>query len=190
MIVKSVHSCQHSGRELIPFRRANGFTTLELVVIVAILTIIARISIVETRIAYDRDRINQASLLLAGWLQEISSKPDVLGQSCAVTITTGTVASGAQVASVSPTSCSSLPVLRLPGDFRSASYSVGATKTTWSFTERNAIDSTGDVTVKFSLTGLTSLRCVRLNAISGLVRLGSNNATSDVSQTCSTWNDI
>jgi hypothetical protein len=78
----------------------------------------------------------------------------------------------------------------LPGDFRSASYSVGATKTTWSFTERNAIDSTGDVTVKFSLTGLTSLRCVRLNAISGLVRLGSNNATSDVSQTCSTWNDI
>lgn len=162
----------------------------ELMVTVAIIGVVFGITLRETGNAYNRDKLNQTSLLLRAWLLEISNKPDTIGQSCAVTISTGAITTGGQIASVSPSACSGSPVLAMPGNFSGLTFNVGATKTTWSFTRRNAIDSTSDVIIKLSLNGFTSLRCVKVQAISGLLRLGLNNTTSNVTATCSNWNII
>lgn len=172
------------------FSRSSGFSLVEVMVVVAIIGTISTIGVVESGKAYNRDKLNEATLLLRSWLLEISNKPDTIGQSCAITISTGAISTGAQVASVSPTTCSSSPTLRLPGSSSGLTFNVGATQTTWSFTRRNAIDSANNVIIKFSLNGFTSLRCVRVQATSGLLRLGYNDATSDVTGTCNNWNTI
>jgi hypothetical protein len=190
--MKPGRTMHHSGRRRIHWRQANAFTITELMVAFAILGFIAAISIRESGAAYNRDMLNDASLRLRAWLLEISNKPDTTGSSCQVTITTGTVSSGGVIARVLPTTCSGTPSLRIPTGFKTLTYNVGSTQTVWSFTRRNAIDSTNDVIVKLSLNGLTALRCVKVQAISGLVRLGRNNANSDVTSTgaCSNWSLI
>jgi hypothetical protein len=56
------------------------------------------------------------------------------------------------------------------------------------FTRRNSTTSTSNVDVKLATSSLTALRCVRVVAISGLLRVGRNNSSADVSQTCNSWN--
>jgi len=190
MTIVTRHSFNLSGWRSVRSCQSIGFTIPEIMVTAAIIGIVSSISIIESGNAYNRDRLNQASLLLKGWLLELANQPDKVGQSCAVTISTGAITTGGQIASVSPSTCSNSPVLRMPGDFSSLKFNVGATNTTWSFTRRNAIDSTNDVIIKFSLNGYTALRCVRVQALSGLLRLGRNKATSDVTATCDNWNTI
>jgi prepilin-type N-terminal cleavage/methylation domain-containing protein len=191
MILKPCLSMDNDCRRAVKPGHSTGFTAIELMVTVSIIGIISSITIVESGRAYNRDKLNEASLLLRSWLLEISNKPDTIGQSCAVTISTGSIATGSQLATVSPAVCSSSPTLRMPGGVTGLSFNVGATQSTWSFTRRNAINSTNDVIVRLSLNGFTALRCVRVQAISGLLRLGRNNAISNVNTgTCDNWNRI
>ncbi len=190
MIQETRHSLHHPAKRRLQYRRTNAFTMVEAMVTIALIGIILGISIRESGSAYNRDKLNEASLLLRGWLLEIANKPDTTGQSCAITITPGTITTGGQIASVAPTTCSITPTLRLPGNFTGLTFNVGTTQATWSFTRRTAIDSANNVVIKLSLNGFTALRCVRVQAISGLIRLGRNDATSDVNGTCNNWNSI
>jgi prepilin-type N-terminal cleavage/methylation domain-containing protein len=190
MILKPRYSLRYLEKRRMQFSRPSGFSLVEVMVAVAIIGIITAIAVVESGKAYNRDKLNEATLLLRSWLLEISNKPDTIGQSCAITISTGTISTGAQIASVLPVTCSSSPTLLLPGRSSGQSFNVGASQTTWSFTRRNAINSANDVIIKFSINGFTSLRCVRVQAISGLLRLGYNDATSDVTATCNNWSTI
>jgi len=167
----------------------QAFTMVELMVTVVIIGIVMGITITESRNAFNRDRLNEATLLLRGWLGEIQKKPDTLGTSCTVTISTGSINSGAQIASVSPTTCSSTPTLMLPG-LNQLTFSVGATQASWNFTPRNAIDATSDVDIKLSLSNFTALRCVKVFAISGVLRFGRNDSTSTVTSSCNAWSAI
>lgn len=190
MIQTPFHSLNNSAKRSFRSFQSTGFTLVELMVTVAVVGILSSVVIAESGRAYNRDKLNEASLLLRGWLLEISNKPDTIGQSCTITISTGTITTGSQVASVSPAACSGSPTLLLPGTFTGLTFNVGATQTTWSFTRRNAIDSANDVIIRLSLNGFTALRCVRVQAISGLLRLGRNNAPLNASSTCDIWNSI
>jgi len=190
MIMGARRSLQRSPRRRLQAWRASGFTLIEMMVAIAVIGIISGITIVETGRAYNRDQINRTSLQLRSWLLEISSQPDKLGQSCTITMDTGAIAGGTRIASVQPTACSTTPNLIMPGR-SNLTFNVGATQPSWTFTRRNSIDSSNDVIIKFSLNGFTALRCVKVTAISGLLRLGRNDATSDVSAgTCNNWNTI
>jgi hypothetical protein len=193
MIARSSNGLKAStGLRLDDASGMPGFSMLELLVSASILTILTGIVIAESGRTYHRDKLNEAALLLRGWLNEVANKPDTIAQSCAITISTGTISTGSQLASVTPATCSSTPVLRMPGQFSGLSFNVGTTQITWSFTRRNAIDSTNDVIIKMSTNQVTALRCVRVQAISGLLRMGRSNSTSDVSPTgtCNQWSAL
>ena len=59
----------------------------------------------------------------------------------------------------------------------------GASTTTFSFTPRGAVSAT-NIQVRFSIDGLEPVRCVQLTGLLGLPRLGSNNASGNVSTAC------
>jgi len=169
--------------------KTSAFSLVELMVVVSTLLIGAAVVVPIIRSSYQRDVLNEAIRGLEGWLLEVSRSPDQDGQTCVVTFTTGTgLGRGSQIASVSPTSCASTSTLTLP-TAQGQTFSVGASGTTVSYTRRNAITSTSNVEVRVAITGLTAMRCVRLQAISGLVRMGRNNTSSTVaSQSCNEWN--
>jgi len=52
----------------------QAFTMVELMVTVVIIGIVMGITITESRNAFNRDRLNEATLLLRGWLGEIQKK--------------------------------------------------------------------------------------------------------------------
>ena len=169
-------------------RTESGFTLLELMVVASIIVLVSAIVVPISRAPYRRDVLNDATLRLEAWLLEVSRKPNAEGQPCTVTFSTGSNRSGgAQLASVSPTSCATEAVLSLP-TAQGQTFSVGATSNTVVFTRRNSTTSTSNVDVKLATSSLTALRCVRVVAISGLLRVGRNNSSADVSQTCNSWN--
>ena len=169
-------------------RKEFGFTLLELMVAVSIILIVSAIVVPISRAPYRRDVLNDATLRLEAWLLEVSRKPNAEGQPCTVTFSTGSNRSGgAQLASVSPTTCATEAVLSLP-TAQGQTFSVGATSNTVVFTRRNSTTSDENVDVKLATSSLTALRCVRVVAISGLLRVGLNNSSADVSQSCNRWN--
>lgn len=167
--------------------KASGFSIIELAVVSFILLITAAVLIPISRSSYQRDVLNQAITSLEGWLLEVSRSPDQTGQTCVVTFTTGALTRGSQIASVSPTTCANPSTVTLP-TAQGQAFSVGASSSTVSFTRRSAITSTSNVEVRVAITGLTALRCVRILGISGLMRMGRNNSTSTVTQSCNEWN--
>ena len=169
-------------------RTESGFTLFELMVVVSIIVLVSAIVVPISRAPYRRDVLNDATLRLEAWLLEVSRKPNAEGQPCTVTFSTGSNRSGgSQLASVSPTTCATEAVLSLP-TAQGQTFSVGATSNTVVFTLRNSTTSTSNVDVKLATSSLTALRCVRVVAISGLLRVGRNNSSADVSQTCNSWN--
>lgn len=169
-------------------RTESGLTLLELMVVASIIVLVSAIVVPISRAPYRRDVLNDATLRLEAWLLEVSRKPNAEGQPCTVTFSTGSNRSGgAQLASVNPTSCATEAVLSLP-TAQGQTFSVGATSNTVVFTRRNSTTSTSNVDLKLATSSLTALRCVRVVAISGLLRVGLNNSSADVSQSCNSWN--
>ena len=165
--------------------KAFGFSTIELMVTVAVLGIVAAVVIPANQVQWRGERANAAALELTSWLEVIARTPDQTGTTCDVTITTGNNrAAGATLATVTPNTCAPESTLRLPGSVLGAStYNVGASTTTFSFTPRGAVSPT-NIQVRFSIDGLEPVRCVQLTGLLGLPRLGSNNASGNVSTAC------
>ena len=107
--------------------KARAFSVVELLVVVSILLIASAVLIPVSRSAYQRDVLNQAITSLESWLVEVSRSPDLDGQTCVVTFTTGgPLTRGSSIASVSPTSCATTSTVTLPTT-QGQTFSVGAT---------------------------------------------------------------
>jgi hypothetical protein len=52
------------------------------------------------------------------------------------------------------------------------------------FTPRTAITSTRDIQVRLALLNQAPVRCVRLSAVLGLLRIGRNDASSSTTIDC------
>lgn len=176
-----------------PGRVARGFSTMEIMVTVAVLGVVAAVVVPANQSQWRRERVNAAALELTSWLEVIARSPDQTGNNCTVTITTGTNrAAGATLAEVLPAACAPESTLRLPGAvLGNATYNVGASNTSFIFTPRGAISTNGvgtdvatNIQVRISIDGQAPLRCVQLTGLLGLIRLGNNNATGNVATAC------
>ncbi len=166
---------------------------MEMMVTVAVLGVVAAVVVPANQVNWRRERVNAAALELTSWLEVIARTPDQTATNCTVTITTGTNrAAGATLATVAPTTCAPESTLRLPGAvLGNATYNVGASATSITFTPRGAISTDGvgtsvaqNIQVRISIDGQAPLRCVQLTGLLGLMRLGNNNSTGNVATAC------
>ncbi|MCP9797569.1 hypothetical protein [Cyanobium sp. Lug-B] len=176
-----------------PGRGLRGFSTMEIMVTVAVLGVVAAVVVPANQSQWRRERVNAAALELTSWLEVIARTPDQTGTNCTVTVSTGANrAAGATLATVAPATCAPESTLRLPGAvLGNATYNVGASATSITFTPRGAISTDGvgtavatNIQVRISIDGQAPLRCVQLTGLLGLIRLGNNNATGNVATAC------
>lgn len=182
------------GRRTTPPRGA--FSLMELMVVVAIIGVINGLTIAFTGNEWQRERVNAVALGLAGWLEEVrgnalretSENPAAGG--CVITVNSlSNATAGTVLASVSPNTCASPATFMIPGVVNSADRYDTATSNAEriEFTPRGSVTSSTDAVVKIFLRGSRQLRCVRVSAILGLVRVGSNAAASSSADACSDY---
>ena len=182
---------------------SNGFTLLELIIAIAIITLISAVSFDASSRSLNRSRVNAVAVELAAWMQTIRTSgadtafcsvifnPDqvTLAQAPARAAASRVFSRGNRVYSVEPAGCSGQQDFRVPD-------SVGGnTFTIWSsplfqFTQRgNIIQTAGNDTavrhdIRILMGGTRLLRCVRTFDSIGLFRIGSNSDAGDVDADC------
>jgi hypothetical protein len=172
---------------------AGGLTMAELLVTIAGIGIAATVLLRFNDLQWRRAQINAVALSLNAWLEEVSISPERDSQPCEVTINSGTLAPGAVLASVTPTSCATDATLRVQGLHARTPVQVASTVSSFSFTPRGAVSTeTGDgaastatnLEVRMSVQGQPPLRCLRIFGTVGLIRQGRNNSAGSTDQTC------
>lgn len=168
---------------------ADGFTLTQALVAGAIIATLGAITISNSLTSWRDAQAGELALQLAGWLEQVSRSPESSGGSCTVTFASGitggiTLNNGAQLASVSPASCSPDPSFTVPTRFGAQQISAGASAASVVFTPRTAITSTTDIQVRLALVNQAPVRCVRLSAVLGLLRIGRNDDSSTTTTDC------
>jgi len=181
---------------------ANGFTLLELIIAIAIITLISAVSFDASSRSLNRSKVNAVAIELAAWFQTIRTSgvntafcsvifnPDEVTLTEAPTRAAASIvfSRGNRVYSVEPAGCSGQPNFLIPD-------SVGGnTFTIWSnplfqFTQRGNVIQTASNTVvgndiRILMVGTRLLRCVRTFDSVGLFRIGSNSDAADVTADC------
>lgn len=179
-----------------------GYSLVEILATVAILAILATLSVSVSISEADRAKINAAQIGLAGWLQLVQ-RSALLQKSlqtnqggCTVTFasTFNNQGNGTQIASVSPASCApnSSFQLEVP-DIGSSRLSASFTPQTLIFTPRGTIESDDAsplAEVRFTISGSLLLRCIRISGLAGVMEIGSRGSGSTLSNQCSDYTRI
>jgi len=173
----------------------DGFSLTQLSITVAIISILSGITISNSLTSWHDAQAAELALQLAGWLEQISRAPEANGATCTVTFASGitggiTLNNGAELATVASNPanafppCSPEPTFRVPTRFGAHRISAGASAATVEFTPRTAITSTTDIQVRLAVLNQAPVRCVRLSAVLGLLRIGRNDASFDTAIPC------
>lgn len=162
-------------------RHNRGYTVVELMVTVAILGILSAVVIDVGWREWRREQVNSVVLELASWLQSVR-RAALKGNSCLVTIQSGSLASGAQLAQIS--GCSTVQALRLSGisGNRNVEVSVqGMDNNSFTFTPAGTLfpapeadpDLQVPIVISVRLDGdADSGRCLQLDGLLGALDLG------------------
>lgn len=173
---------------------SNGFSVVEMLVVVAVLGSVASATISVSGNEWQRERVNAAAVELAGWLETVR-RASLKGNACQVTITGGSLTAGATMAtaqeivgaSAITNNCLSSQPLPISGSLGSASYSIRpGGSTSFKFTPRGTVNAgttnaqlTSPIVIEISLAGGTSpLRCVRISEGLGLISVGSSSTST------------
>jgi Tfp pilus assembly protein FimT len=172
-----------------------------MLITVVILGVIAAIGTDSLVNLARRERANSVTTELTGWLDQVSRDASRFnaqagGALCTVTISTGTVAVGAQLARIEPAACASQNILTLSDPYASsASATITATPSQFVFTPRGTLSTTtnaalpnGQVLININVNNERPLRCIRLVGLIGVLELGRNNAAA--TGACTEWGRV
>jgi prepilin-type N-terminal cleavage/methylation domain-containing protein len=190
---------KHPSARLLSFRtrflllRPFGFSIVELLVVVAIISILAGLSIPAFLSVLRRERANAVVLSLYGWLNEIRQVATrVEGEGCQIQFQTGTFAVGQVMAQVSNSSCASLvPAATFVNDgtfSQQRSVQLRSSSPSIAYTPRTLTTNSSDLALTLVVGGDPPVRCLRISAVSGAIEVGKNGSSS-VSADCTYGGD-
>ena len=180
-------------------KRPNpGFSLTEVMVVVAILSVLSGLVIDGGIRDWRREQVNAVVVELAGWLESVR-RTALKGSGCQVTLTTtnGTLAAGAvlaqgedvgatdaeSVAAASPiaNNCRSSQPLVIPSLGTVQSFQIAATAGSFVFTPAGTLypapQPSAPIVIEVSLAdGQDPQRCVQLEGLMGLIQVGRLNA--------------
>lgn len=165
-----------------PSRHSQGFSIVELVVVVAIVGTLAALSLAATFQAQRREQVNAVTIGLAGWLEEVR-RSALRGSACEVQLSTGTVSGANTVAQLvgtpPPDTCSTVNnPFRLPESAQGASYIIGASPSSFAFTPRGTKFPATDVLITITRSNTGPARCIQLNGLLGNLEMGNYSSGS------------
>jgi len=177
---------------------SSGFSLPEMLITVVILGVIAAIGTDSLVNLARRERANSVTTELTGWLDQVSRDASRFnaqagGALCTVTISTGTVAVGAQLARIEPAACASQNIHTLSDLYaNNASATITATPSQFVFTPRGTLSTTTNaalpndqVLININVSNERPLRCIRLVGLIGVLEVGRNNAAA--TGACTEW---
>lgn len=155
--------------------RQDGFTTLELLVVLVILAIISTIALPGLRPSYRREVLSEKTQSVANWLEDVRGEAIKDMLSCAVDLEN----SNDGIISITKTStgCQSMGSLDLNKDSR-ISDTISIKEINRSnrvyFSPRGTVDE--DHEFEISSSGELIKKCIRLLSPVGLVRVGTKDS--------------
>ena len=180
----------------------SGFSLLEMITAVAIIAVIAAISINSSDHSLNRSQSNSVALELVAWLQKIHNtgqagafctvqfNPDQAATADAIAVT---FSSGDRVFTVQPAACSADPNFRLPDSVGGKTVAIWASPFL-QFTQRGNVIQVNNAGAQLAgndirilpnaQDGPGLLRCVRTSDSIALFRIGSNNNAARVEDGC------
>lgn len=178
---------------------SNGFTLIELAVVVAVVGILSAVGIHASGNEWRRERVNAVATELAGWLETVR-RTSLKGNACQVSISGGSLAAGATLATASEllsnavvanpsiaNNCLTGQPLQISGTMGSSTYVIApGGSTSFKFTPRGTVNAAASNTqlanplvIEISLAGTTGpKRCVRISEGLGLISVGASNANA------------
>jgi prepilin-type N-terminal cleavage/methylation domain-containing protein len=160
---------------------SQGFSIVELVVVVAIVGTLAALSLAATFQAQRREQVNAVTIGLAGWLEEVR-RSALRGSACEVQVSTGTVTGTntvAQLGTPLPDTCSTINnPYRLPESAQGASYSISASPSSFAFTPRGTKSPATNVEITITRVNTGPARCIQLNGLLGNLEMGNYSSGS------------
>lgn len=160
----------------------HGFTMVELVVAASLIMLLSGLSINASLNEWRSEQAYAVAEELSGWLVLVQ-RAAMRGARCDISIatTTGSIASGDTLATASQSgsgsltnSCNAYSPLNLESTPGGESFSISPSPLSFSFTPRGTIAGTSSDPVVITVTNQAggSVRCIRLDGLLGIARLG------------------
>lgn len=177
----------------------SGFTVVEVLVVVAVLSIVATIILGTMGGDWRRAKLTSTALDWASWLELVRKAAQRTESGCMVTVSPlSSQPADTTVAVVSnlgagESTCAADPTLRFLAPSVGDLVSTTATTPTLIFTPRGTILGPGSSALasgwelRFSLSSTDAMRCIRLSGLLGAMQIGSNSSTAVLSAGCADY---
>ena len=176
--------------------RTSGFSLPELLITIVILGLVVAVTGNSLLNLARRERANTVAAELAGWLDQVNRdatrfNAQAGGAVCRVTITTGDLAPGEEMANVQPAACATQNILTVPDlYFNAPTVQVTANQDQFTFTPRGSVAANDDqVLLTITVNNQRPLRCIRLVGLVGVLELGRNNQAGP-GGACNEWSRL
>ena len=152
----------------------NGFTTMELMIVLVIVAILSAVAIPNLQSAMRREQLTATSLGIVNWLERVRNQAVKDMEPCEISITTDDASDASLAITSDSPGCDELKPLNIAEQNNTPSdislVLSERSDSTFSFSPRGSVNS--DQEIKITMVGSPTTRCIKVLTPVGLIRTG------------------